>query len=157
VILATRKPSNPKLETLRQHGCLNPRPQAVQDELFVTKTFFDPCDLLQVKYEMVRRVRTENNPISQVAQQFGFSRPTVYQALMAFDQGGLASLVPSRPGPRRAHKLNAEIVSFLMDALSANPQLRTVDLAQILLDVFSLSVYPSSIDRALRRQEKKHR
>jgi transposase len=155
--LATHNPANPKLEILRQHGCLNPKPHTVQDERFATEEFFDPCDLLQVKYEMVRCVRTENSPIIQVAQQFGFSRPTVYQALVAFDQGGLASLIPRRPGPRRAHKLNAEIVSFLKDALSDNPQLRPVDLAKILLTEFSLSVYPSSIDRALRRQEKKQR
>ena len=153
--MATRKQTNPKIEILRQCGCLNPNPHTVQDEFFATEEFFDPCDLLQVKYEMVRRVRTENSPIIRVGEQFGFSRPTVYQALMAFDHGGLASLIPRRPGPRRAHKLSKKIVSFLQDALSDNPQLRTVDLAKILLTEFSLSVYPSSIDRALRRQEKK--
>ena len=85
----------------------------MEDELFVTTEFFDPNDLLQVKYEMVRRVRDEGQPISHAARVFGFSRPTVYQALSAFEQGGLAALLPQRPGPRRAHKLSEEVVDFL--------------------------------------------
>ena len=55
--LAKRKPSRRKLNALRAHDSLNPRPEAVKDELFVTMDFFDPNDLLQVKYELVRRVR----------------------------------------------------------------------------------------------------
>ncbi len=155
--MTTHNPSNPKIEALRQHGSLNPKPDAVIDELFVTNEFFDPCDLLQVKYEIVRRVRIEAQPINQVSQRFGFSRPTVYQALFAFDQGGLAALLPRRPGPRRAHKLNEEIVNFLERTLADEPGLKTVDLVGILWDRFELSVYPSSVDRALRRQKKKLR
>ena len=45
-----------KSSALRQHRCLHPRPHLVTDELFVTNAFFDPRDLLQVKYEMLRRV-----------------------------------------------------------------------------------------------------
>ena len=153
--MATRNPSNPKIETLRRQGCLNPKPERVADELFVTNEFFDPRDLLQVKYEIVRRVRVEAQPIQQVAQRFGFSRPTVYQTLLAFEQGGVAALLPRRPGPRRAHKLNEEIVSFLKRTLADKPGFRTADLVAVLLDQFELSVYPSSIDRALRRHEKK--
>ena len=153
--MSARNPSNPKIENLRRHGCLNPKPKEVEDELFVTNDFFDPCDLLQVKYEIVRRVRAQEQPISQVALRFGFSRPTVYQALLAFEQGGLAALLPRRPGPRRAHKLNEEIVSFLKCTLADKPGLRTVDLVEILMDEFGLSVYPSSIDRALLRHKKK--
>ena len=50
--------SNPrpvaKHEALRKQGTLNPVPQAVTDPLFEDSEFFDPHDLLQVKYEMVR-------------------------------------------------------------------------------------------------------
>ena len=117
--------------------------------------FFDPCDLLQVKYEIVRRVRIESLPINQVAQRFGLSRPTVCQALHAFEQGGLAALLPRRPGPRHAHKLNEEVVNFLRHTFDESPGMRTVDLVELLQEQFELSVYPSSIDRALRRHEKK--
>jgi hypothetical protein len=45
-----------KIQILRQQGVLNPHPQAVTDSLFQTGDFFDAHDLLQVKYEMFRRV-----------------------------------------------------------------------------------------------------
>lgn len=153
--MAIRKPSDLKIEALRQHGCVNPKPDAVLDGLFMTVDFFDPCDLLQVRYEMVRRVRVEEQPINQTARSFGFSRPTVYQALRAFERGGAAALLPQRPGPRRAHKLNEEVVEFLNGVLAGDPGQSFVDLAAVLLKRFGLSVHPSSIERALRRQKKK--
>ena len=42
---------------------------------------------------------------SHSAAAFGFSRPSFYQAQAALAGGGLAALVPRKPGPRRAHKL----------------------------------------------------
>jgi hypothetical protein len=36
--------------------------------------FFDPRDLVQVKYEMLRRVRIDGASVSQAARDFGFSR-----------------------------------------------------------------------------------
>ena len=43
-----------KIDRLRQSGTLNPRPDTVTDALFQDSAFFDPRDLLQVRYEMVR-------------------------------------------------------------------------------------------------------
>ncbi len=57
--MSKAKPSDPKLAALRQHGCLNPRPDKVVDPIFASSDFFDPRDLVQVKYEMVRRVRVD--------------------------------------------------------------------------------------------------
>ena len=48
-----RRPIDDKPRILRQHGCLNARPGDVRDELFLANAFFDPRDLLQVKYEML--------------------------------------------------------------------------------------------------------
>ncbi len=155
--MGTRKTTQSKLETLRRHSCVHPNPETVQDELFVTIDFFDPHDLLQVKYEMVRRVRVEGQRISHVAQSFGCSRPTLYQAVSAFEQGGLTALLPRRPGPRRAHKLSDVVVGFLEKVLSDNPDLRVDELASMVQAQFDLSVHPRSIERALRREEKKRR
>ena len=146
-----------KLDALRRHGCLHSKPEAVQDELFVGLEFFDPHDLLQVKYEMVRRVRVEGQPISRVAHSFGFSRPTLYQAMSAFEDRGLAGLLPQRPGPRRAHKLSDEVVGFVEELLSDGPELGADELASRVQAEFDLSVHPRSIERALHRREKKRR
>jgi transposase len=155
--MAPRRPPSRKQAVLRKHGCLNPRPESVDDELFVTSDFFDSYDLLQVKYEMVRRVRIDRERVSDTAGSFGFSRPTVYQALSAFDLGGLAALLPQKPGPRRAHKLSEEVVEYLEHSLAEEPDLTAADLVVALRKRFGLSVHPRSIERALRRREKKRR
>jgi transposase len=125
--------------------------------LFVGTDFFDPYDLLQVKYEVVRRVRVDRQRVSETARDFGFSRPTVYQALSAFERGGLAALLPQKPGPRRAHKLSVEVVDYLERSLADEPDLTADELVVALRERFGLSVHPRSIGRALRRREKKRR
>ncbi len=100
--MARTKPPDPKVETLRRQGCLNPHPERVQDPLFAAADFFDARDLVQVKYEMVRRVRIDGQPVSRSATAFGLSRPSFYQAQARLDRGGLGALVPKKPG-RAAH------------------------------------------------------
>ena len=53
------QPLDSKGESLRQQGVLNPHPEKVAEPLFHGSEFFDPRDLVQVKYEMLRRVRVE--------------------------------------------------------------------------------------------------
>src|SRR5215470_1813512 len=123
--------SDPKEQALREARSLNPRPEAVTDEAFTAgREFFDARDLVQVKYEMVRRVRAEGQPVTTAAAAFGFSRPSFYQAAAAVDAAGLAGLVPARPGPRRAHKLTDEVVDFACQAREADPSLSSSGLAE---------------------------
>ena len=112
---------------------MNPRPEAVSDERFAASEFLDPRDLVQVKYEMVRRVRVDGEAVTRSAQEFGFSRPSFYEAAAALDAGGLAGLVPARPGPRRAHKLTDEVVAFARERLAADPSLRSADLVELIV------------------------
>ena len=67
------------------------------------------------------------------------------------DGGGLAALVPARPGPRRAHKLTDEIVAFAVAALAANPTLRAAEVADAIAERFDVRVHPRSVERALAR------
>ena len=122
------------------------------DEAFTAgPEFFDARDLVQVKYEMVRRVRAEGQPVSAAAAAFGFSRPSYYQAAADVDAAGLAGLVPARPGPRRAHKLTAEVVAFARQLLDADPSLRSAELAGAIEQRFGIRVHPRSVERALGR------
>jgi transposase len=149
-----RRP-NPKIEALRRQGTLNAHPDRVQDPLFAAADFFDAHDLVQVKYEMVRRVRIDGHPVSRSAAAFGFSRPTLYQAQGALARGGLAALVPKKPGPRRSHKLSPEVMDFLQQARSEDPSRRPPELARRVLERFGRTVHPRSVERALARREKK--
>ena len=71
---------------------LNSDPQRVTDPAFTAGGFFDPADLLQVKYEMVRKVEVEGVPVSAAARAFGFARQSVYNAQAALAAGRLAGL-----------------------------------------------------------------
>jgi transposase len=146
-----------KREVLRQQGTLNPRAQDVTHPLFQQSPFFDPQDLLQVKYEMLRQVRTQNQTVRQAALAFGFSRPSFYQAQAAFEQGGLPGLLPRKRGPRHAHKLTAEVMKFLAQAHAAEPSWAAAELAQQVEEHFGVRVHPRTIERRLRRPEKKRR
>ena len=121
---------------------------------YAGRVFFDPRDLLQVKYEMLRRVRVDGYTVSRSAASFGFSRPSFYQAQEAYAAGGLAALVPKKRGPRDAHKLSAPVVAVLQKTLAQQPQMKASDLAELVHQRFGISVHPRSVERALARQEK---
>jgi len=144
-----------KLDALRQTGVLHPHPKLVTDPLFQGQPFFDARDLMQVKYEMLRKVEVDGAPVSTAATAFGLSRPSFYQAQFAFEQGGLAGLVPQKRGPRRAHKLSAEVLEFLGQLRVERPGTRYEEMAERVRERFGIVVNPRSIERRLRRGPKK--
>ncbi|MGD0228531.1 MAG: helix-turn-helix domain-containing protein [Terriglobia bacterium] len=146
-----------KRHILRAQGTLNPRPQEVAHALFQESDFFDPRDLLQVKYEMLRQVRVENQAVSHAAEAFGFSRPSFYLAQAGFAARGLAGLIPQKRGPRHAHKLTAEVMEFVQQARAAAPSLRSEELAARVKKAFRLRVHPRSLERRLGQQQKERR
>jgi len=148
---------DPKVEALRAERSLNPRPEAVKDEQFAGSGFLDARDLVQVKYEMVRRARVDGEAVSRAAEAFGFSRPSFYAAQAALDRGGLGALVPARPGPRGAHKLTAEVVSFARERLAADPKLPSQALVELIFERFGVRVHRRSVERALARAEQVER
>lgn len=145
-----RKP-DPKTLALAAERSLNARPDAVRDESFVGSEFFDPRDLVQVKYEMVRRVRVDGQSVAGSARAFGFSRPAFYAAARAVDEAGLAGLVPDRPGPRRAHKLTPDVVAFAAEVRRTDSSLGIATVVKSIQERFGLQVHPRSVQRALAR------
>ena len=146
---------NVKLEALGQNGTLNAHPGDVTDNLFSDNEFFDPRDMLQVKYEMLRRVRQDGLPVSKVTKMFGFSRVSYYQIQHAYDQQGLVGLMPRQRGPRHAHKLNEDVMAFISACKNKKASLQATDLAIRIKQHFGFSVHPRSIERAMQRQLKK--
>src|SRR6266436_8603673 len=115
---------DPKQAALAGARCLNPHPEQVRDPAFLASEFFDARDVVQVKYEMVRRVEAEGAPVTATAAAFGYSRPAYYQAAAAVQESGLEGLVPGKPGPRGGHKLTEEILAWAEERLAAGPALR---------------------------------
>lgn len=145
-----------KEKALRDSHALNPRPEAVKDELFRSKgKFFDPRDLVQVKYEMLRRVQQDGVPVSRAARDFGFSRPSFYKIKADFAARGLPGLIPEKPGPRRAHKLTGDVMAAIDNWLLEKPLPRAKELAERIRQQFGIEVHPRSIERCLQRRAKK--
>jgi transposase len=152
--MGRRRRVDPKVEALEASRTLNPRPESVTDEQFGTSEFFDARDVVQVKYEMVRRVQVDGVPVTRAASAFGFSRPAYYQAATALERGGLPGLVPAKPGPRGAHKLTDAVLDHVEAVLAADPTLRPADLVATLAEQFGLRVHPRSVERALARRRR---
>jgi transposase len=155
--MSKAKPDSGKRKALQQQSVFNPNASNVRDPLFQSSEFFDPEDLVQVKYEMLRRVEADQQPVSQAAAAFGFSRPTFYQAQSDFKQRGLAGLIPDKPGPKRSHKLTAEVLDFVRNQRAGQTDVTAKELARRIKKKYGVKVHPRSIDRAIQRHQKKPR
>jgi transposase len=153
--MSGRKTPDQKLVALTASGTVNPHPEAVRDPAFVDNAFFDPRDLVQVKYEMLRRVRVEGGSIAAAADQFGFSRPTFYKAQAQFARAGLTGLLPGKRGPRGAHKLTAEVLQFIERVQAEEAGVDAPALAERIHQHFGYSVHRRTVERALAREKKK--
>lgn len=149
--------SPPKRQALEASGTFNPRFAQVRHPLFRPDGFFDPRDLLQLKYEAVRAIQAEGRPIAAASAQFGLSRPTLYQALREYQAGGLEGLFPRKRGPKGAHKLTAAVCSQLRGWAAAQPQLGAKELARRVRKKFRVNVHPRTIEKTLRGGEKRGR
>jgi len=147
--------SNEKTLELKRTGTLNPHPETVADCLFKENPFFDPRDLLQVRYEMLRRHSAEEKSILDAAAGFGVSRPTFYQAQAAFNRSGLAGLLPSQRGPKGGHKVTAEVLEYVASLRVAQPGITTKNCVQAVQEHFGVTIHRRSLERALVRGKKK--
>ncbi len=144
---------NSKTARLKTQGVLNPHPQHVQASWFDNDTFFDPRDLVQVKYEMLRLARVEGASKADAAARFGLSRPTFYQTEAAYAEHGIAGLLPRQRGPKGAHKLDATVMAFIDAHIDQHGPVSARRLAPLIETEFGLQVHPRSIERALLRKK----
>lgn len=138
-----------KCAALRQHGGLNPRPQRIIDPLFQKHEFFDRRDFVQVRYEMLRRVRIEGQTVAAAAAAFGCSRFAFYEAKEAYQHGGLPALIRRQSGPRRRHKLSEPILTRLHECRRCDPASDVETLTRLIRDEFGVNVHRRSVERAL--------
>jgi transposase len=147
-------PADPKVAALRAAGALYRHADAVRDDAFVQHPFFDARDRLQVKYEMLRRHRVDERPVTEVAASFSVSRQAFYEALNAYTTAGLPGLLPKRPGPKRAHKCTEALLEFA-ERWQAEHGASADRLAAAVVQEFHVTIHPRSLTRALERRKKK--
>jgi transposase len=152
--MAKRRKADPKTLELQRSGTLNRHPGTVLDPLFQANAFFDPRDLLQVRYEMLRRHSSEEKSIRHAALAFGVSRPTFYHVQAAFIQFGLAGLLPKQRGPKERHKLTGEVLAYVRGLKATQPGLTTTQHVQAIQQRFGITVHRRSLERALQSKKK---
>ena len=89
-----------KRKALQAAGTFNPRAAQVRHPLFQQSSFFDPEDLLQLKYETLRALEVEGCPIAQAAREFGLSRPTIYEAQSSIRATGIGGAFAAQARPQ---------------------------------------------------------
>ncbi len=140
---------NRKISLLREQGVLNTYFAKVVNQLFLENEFFDPHDIIQVKYEMLRWVHLKKKSIKETTKSFGFSRPVFYQVQSLFEQEGLAGLIPRKRGPKNRHKLTTEIMEFIQNALKQDPSLTIPAIVRLVKKRYGLDIHSRSITRVL--------
>ena len=133
-----------------------PAPGAGDRPGVLASDFFDARDAVQVKYEMVRKVKAGGAPVTEAAAAFGYSRPAYYAAAAALESSGLEGLVPAGPGRAAASKLTEEILAWAEEQLAAVPALRPAQLPDRIEEAFGVRVHPRSVERALARRRERH-
>ena len=86
----SKKPADGKTESLKKYGALNPHPQKVVETAFSDSAieFFDPRDLVQVKYEMLR-FRGKERPFGETRiRDFRVLAPGLLSGAVAVQTGG---------------------------------------------------------------------
>lgn len=112
-----------KEDILKANGTYNRSHDKVTAEKFLTGGFYDPMDIIQVKYEMIREaLESPHRNITELASSYGFSRASFYKIKEAYEKNGVQALVPSKSGPRQAHKLTAEHRFFIDDHPKASSE-----------------------------------
>jgi len=151
------KPPVQKIKALRQSGTFNAHADHVRHPLFANSLFFDPNDLLQLKYEMLRAIQNDHLPLTQAAADFGFSRPTIYQTQADFEGRGLSGLLPQKRGPKNPHKLTADIMEFLFKLHADEPELSGAQLAAKVKRRWKITLHARTIEKALAARAKRGR
>ena len=144
-------------QRLKKEGTLHPNPDRVRSDLLARSPFFDANDLMQMKYEMLRSVSADQQPVTEAAQTFGLSRVAYYNAQKQYQKHGLAGLLPRMRGPKHPHKFTPEVLSFIDEQLTAAKGRPDWNLLSKQIEAeFGIKVHPRSVERAV-KQKKGHK
>lgn len=136
-----------KKDILTKNGTFNKNYDKVSEQKFISDDFFDPQDLVQIKYEMLRTARDSERNISEVADAFGFSRAAFYKIKASFEQEGISAFNPDKSGPKGAKKFTEEHQRFVDNYLTTHPKTSSDNLTVILKRERGIEISKRTIER----------
>lgn len=137
-----------KYHNLKKAGLFNSDQERVKDPLFLEHTnFFDPCDNLQIRYEMLRSHLMESDSVVGICRRFGISRQSFYTLEEKFKKEGTAGLLPKRPGPQGPSKITAEVLEFVLQCLQADQEISIIEIKSQIQQKFGVSLHRRTIEK----------
>ena len=140
-----------KEDALKGGGCFNPNYANVTASIFNKTPFFDKRDIVQVKYEMIRAASNDEGTITKISNDYGFSRNSYYQISKTFHNGGLCALVPKKVGPKKPHKLSAEVAAFIDSFLEGSPNTKVKEISVAIKTSMGIDIHTRTIYRYLKK------
>jgi len=110
-----------KKDILIKNGTYNKNHGKVMKWKFREGGFYDPMDIVQVRYEMIKDAGGSGRTIKQVTDEYGYSRASYYHIKDNFDNGGMIALVPEKTGPKSARKLTDDLKEYITKYVEDNP------------------------------------
>jgi transposase len=136
-----------KKEVLTGNGTFNKNYKNVKSPKFVDDHFFDPMDVVQVKYEMLKEAERDGATITDTADNYGFSRTAYYNIREAFNTQGIGGLIPEKPGPKNPHKLTQKYRIRIDELAAANPGISSNEIAELLNQEGVIHISKRTIER----------
>ena len=136
-----------KKDYLIENGTYNKNHSKVKVERFSGSDFYDPLDMAQVKYEMLKEVEQKGVSITAATEDFGFSRTAYYSIRDSFDKRGISGLIPEKPGPRKPHKLTPEYQNLVNEWVAEDPKISSSELARRIGENYAIAVNKRTIER----------
>ena len=136
-----------KTKTLIENGSYNKNADSVNDLKFKSNPYFDPHDLVQVKYEMLRSVKTDGLNVSNASNQFGFSRTAYYKIEKRFNDAGVDGLCTQKTGPKLPSKITSDIEEYVTQLKEDNPGITNDDIVEKIKSEKGVSIHKRSLQR----------
>jgi len=143
-----------KVKSLIENGSFNRNASAVSNHMFRSNPYFDPQDLVQVKYEMLRSVKSDGFNVADASRQFGFSRTAYYKIEKRFHEAGVEGLCAQKTGPKSPAKITCEIVELADRLRAEHPGITNDEVTREIEAQTGITIHKRSLQRA---QSKKKR
>jgi transposase len=145
--------SEKKMKSLIDNGSFNRNAESVSNHLFKTNPYFDPQDLVQVKYEMLRSVKNEGCNVADASRQFGFSRTAYYKIEKRFHEAGVEGLCAQKTGPKSPAKITQEIVELADSLRTERPGITNDEIVAEIGAQTGVAIHKRSLQRALSKKK----
>jgi transposase len=143
--MATEKKD--KIARLKENNSYNKNAGKVTNSLFLNNPYFDPYDIVQVKYEMLRAVKNNELSVCDTSRQFGLSRTAYYKIESRFTKEGVDGLCSKKTGPKAPTKVTKNLLNFAADLKAKQPDITNDEIVEEIRLQKGVTIHKRSLQR----------